>query len=144
MLGFHFARPGNRFWPALHAAGFTNRVLKPQEQWELLANGYGITNVVDRPSKAADELSIEEIKAGAMQLRQKVEYFQPQVLAILGLTVFKTAFGRAEASVGLQEEELGNTKLWVLPNPSGLNAHYTPLMLAELFAVLRQYAEDLK
>lgn len=119
-------------------------MLKPQEQWELLANGYGITNVVDRPSKAADELSIEEIKAGAIQLIQKVEYFQPQVLAILGLTVFKTAFGRANASVGLQQEELGNTRLWVLPNTSGLNAHYTPLMLAELFAVLRQYAEDLK
>ncbi|AHM58538.1 DNA glycosylase [Flammeovirgaceae bacterium 311] len=139
--GFHFARPGNRFWPALYGAGFTPQLLKPQEQHRLLDNGYGITNVADRPTTAAAELSKAEISAGADQLTQKVLRYKPQVLAVLGITVYRTAFGMAEAKVGLQDKHIGETRLWILPNPSGLNAHYTPGRLKELFRELRLYAE---
>ncbi|WP_224998951.1 G/U mismatch-specific DNA glycosylase [Cesiribacter sp. SM1] len=141
--GYHFARPGNRFWPALYGAGFTSQVLKPQEQYRLLECGYGITNVADRPTTAAAELSKAEIAAGALQLQQKVKQYRPKVLAILGLTVYKAAFNITDARVGLQEEPIENTHLWVLPNPSGLNAHYTPVKLKELFQDLRLFAEAL-
>jgi len=141
--GHHFARPGNRFWPTLHAAGFTDRVLHPSEERELLARGYGITNVVPRSSATAAELSEEEIRDGGKRLVAKVRRARPHVLAILGVGAYRTAFDRPKAQVGLQTETIGATRLWVLPNPSGLNANYQSPELARLFRELREYAEVL-
>lgn len=140
-VGHHFARPGNRFWPALYAGGFTEKQLQPADQRQLLHRGWGITNVVDRPSTAAAELRLEEIKEGAGNLQEKVLLYEPRVLAILGLTVYRAAFGVKDVKVGLQPEKIGDTRIWVLPNPSGLNAHYTPKKLGELFAELRLFVE---
>jgi len=142
--GHHFARPGNRFWPTLHAAGFTDRVLHPSEERELLARGYGITNVVPRTSATAAELTEEEIRAGGKRLVAKVRRARPRVLAILGVGAYRTAFDRPKAQVGLQQETIGATRLWVLPNPSGLNANYQAAELARLFRELREYAEVLE
>jgi double-stranded uracil-DNA glycosylase len=138
--GHHFARPGNRFWPALHAGGFTPRLLKPAEERELLALGYGITNVVERASAAADELSIEELTAGGIRLRARVKRYRPHYLAVLGVGAYRVAFDRPKAVLGLQAEGIGETKVWVLPNPSGLNAHYRAADLAMLFRKLREAA----
>jgi TDG/mug DNA glycosylase family protein len=140
--GHHFARPGNRFWPTLYAAGFTSRLLKPAEQDELLANGYGITNLVERATATAAELSAEELAAGGQRLRAKIATFQPRVLAVLGITAYRTAFGQPRAVLGEQPERLGTTRVWVLPNPSGLNAHYTPAALADVFRAFRTAIED--
>jgi double-stranded uracil-DNA glycosylase len=136
--GHHFARPGNRFWPALHAGGFTPRLLHPSEERELLALGYGITNVVERASAAADELSIEELTAGGKRLRARVKRYKPQYLAVLGVGAYRVAFDRPKAVLGLQPEGIGETKVWVVPNPSGLNAHYRAADLAKLFRLLRE------
>jgi len=139
--GHHFARPGNRFWPTLHAAGFTERLLSPCEERELLDRGYGITNVVDRASAAADELTLAELTAGGTRLRAKVKRWQPRYLAILGVGAYRAAFERPKAVLGLQNETINTTKVWVLPNPSGLNAHYQARDLAKLFRRLREAAE---
>lgn len=136
-VGHHFARPGNRFWPTLHAAGFTPRLFSPDEERELLALGYGITNVVARASAAADELSIAELRAGGAVLAAKVARFQPSVLAVLGVGAYRTAFERPRAQLGEQPERIGATRLWVLPNPSGLNANYQLPDLIRLFSELR-------
>ena len=138
----HFARPGNRFWPALHHAGFTPRVFHPSEQRELLALGLGITNVVARGTAAAAELSGEELRAGARALAKKVRRFRPRFLAVLGIGAWRAAFERPKAVLGEQEELIGATRVWVLPNPSGLNAHYQPAELARLFGELRQAARE--
>ena len=138
--GHHFARPGNRFWPALHRSGFTPRQLRPDEQDELPALGLGITNVVARASARADELTPAEMVAGGAVLRDKVLRLQPGWLAVLGVTAYRAAFAVPRAAVGPQEEAIGTTRVWVLPNPSGLNAHYTPDALAAEFARLRQSA----
>ena len=135
--GHHFARPGNRFWPALHAGGFTPRLLKPFEERELLTLGYGITNVVERASAAADELSNDELVAGGKRLRARVKRYRPRYLAVLGVGAYRAAFDRPRAVLGLQPEPIGETKVWVLPNPSGLNAHYRAADLARLFRELR-------
>jgi TDG/mug DNA glycosylase family protein len=135
-VGHHFARPGNRFWPALHAAGFTPRLLAPEEERELLALGYGITNLAARPTAAADELTAEELAAGARDLEAKVRTYRPHIVAFLGVGAYRTAFGRKRATVGAQEETLAGAAVWVLPNPSGLNAHYQLADLARLFAEL--------
>jgi len=137
-VGHHFARPGNRFWPALYAAGFTERVLSPFDERELLKSGYGITNVVMRATASADSLTKEEIVAGGEKLRAKVLRYRPRVLAVLGLGAYRTAFNQPKATVGRQEERLGATVLWVLPNPSGLNANYQAPELARLFRELRE------
>ena len=129
-VGYHFARPGNRFWPALHQAGFTPRLLRPHEQQELLPLGLGITNVVARATARADELTAGEIRAGGAALAAKVERLRPAWLAIVGITVYRTAFTRPRAKQGPQPETLGGARLWVLPNPSGLNAHWTLPSLA--------------
>ena len=139
--GHHFARPGNRFWPTLHAAGFTERVLHPSEERELLARGYGITNVVPRTTATAAELTDEEIRAGGKRLVAKVRRARPRVLAILGVGAYRTAFDRPKAQVGLQKDTIGATRLWVLPNPSGLNANYQAPELARLFREVREYSE---
>jgi len=139
--GHHFARPGNRFWPTLYAAGFTPRLLKPAEQAELLDNGYGITNVVERASATAAELTTAELEAGGARLLAKVEMYQPTVLAILGVTAYRTAFRQPKAQMGEQVTGLGPARLWILPNPSGLNAHYTLPALAEVFRTFRLAVE---
>jgi len=141
VVGVHFARPGNRFWPTLHAAGMTARRLQPSEQEELLTLGYGITNVVDRATATADLLDPAELTGGAKALEAKVRRYRPGILAVLGVSAYRTAFARPKAQTGLQAERLGATRLWVLPNPSGLNAHYQLADLARLFAELRRAAD---
>ncbi|WP_307172876.1 G/U mismatch-specific DNA glycosylase [Streptomyces sp. B3I7] len=138
--GHHFARPGNRFWPALHLSGFTPRRLHPSEQEELLFYGLGITNVVARASARADELTAEEYREGGRLLSLKVARLRPRWLAVLGVTAYRTAFDDRTAQVGPQPRPLGDTRVWVLPNPSGLNAHWTPTTLAEEFGRLREAA----
>ncbi len=140
--GYHFARPGNRFWPALHASGFTPRLLHPAEQQELLALGLGITNVVARATARADELTTAEIQAGGRVLAAKVARLGPRWLAVVGVTVYRTAFGHPAAKTGPQEERMGETRLWVLPNPSGLNAWWTTPKLTEAFRDLRLHVES--
>ena len=140
-IGHHFGRPGNRFWPTLHAAGFTPRVLKPWEEDELIPLGYGITNVVARATNAAEELAHEELVDGGRKLVAKVKRLEPRVLAVLGVGAYRAAFGQRRAAIGLQPDSIGDTRLWVLPNPSGLNANYKPLDFARLFRELRFFAE---
>lgn len=137
-VGHHFARPGNRFWPTLYAAGFTDRLLSPFDERELLKSGYGITNVVNRTTVSADMLTKEEIVAGGERLRAKVLRYRPRVLAVLGLGAYRTAFTKPKAVVGRQEDRMGATVLWVLPNPSGLNANYQAAEMARLFRELRE------
>jgi double-stranded uracil-DNA glycosylase len=140
-IGHHFGRPGNRFWPTLHAAGFTDRLLSPYEEQELLALGLGVTNVVARTTATAAELSPEELAEGGRILRAKVERYRPRFLAVLGITAYRVAFDRPKAQIGPQDERIGETAIWALPNPSGLNAHFNLPRLAELFAELRMTAE---
>jgi TDG/mug DNA glycosylase family protein len=141
-VGLHFARPGNRFWPALHASGFTPRLMHPSEQDELPALGLGITNVVARATARADELDAAELREGGQILAAKVAELRPRWLAVVGVTAFRVAFSRRQAAVGPQPDGLGETRVWVLPNPSGLNAHFTPPKLAEAFGELRLTADD--
>ena len=136
--GHHFARPGNRFWPALHKSGFTPRLLLPHEQELLLSFGLGVTNVVRRATATAAELSAAELVEGGRRLRRLTETFRPMHVAVLGVTAYRTAFDRRHAALGEQSDGLGPSRLWVLPNPSGLNAHYTPAALADVFAKLRE------
>jgi double-stranded uracil-DNA glycosylase len=136
-VGHHFARPGNRFWPALFAAGFTDRLVSPFAERELLENGYGITNVVMRATATADQLTREELRVGGKQLAAKVRRYQPAILAVLGLGAYRTGWERAKATIGRQEETISETVVWVLPNPSGLNAHYQAKELACLFGELK-------
>jgi TDG/mug DNA glycosylase family protein len=137
-VGHHFARPGNRFWPALCAAGFTDRLLAPSEERKLLDLGYGITNVVARATASANELTAEELLRGGRTLAAKVKRRNPRWLAVLGIGAYRSAFGTPSASLGAQAETIGETRIWILPNPSGLNAHYQPDDLARLFAELRR------
>ena len=139
--GHHFARPGNRFWPALHAGGFTNRLLHPSEERLILKDGYGITNVVERATAAAEELSTDEFRAGGVKLRAKVKRYKPRYLAVLGVGAYRVAFDDPKAKPGLQDNKIGATKVWVLPSPSGLNAHYRSAELATLFRELHEAAE---
>jgi TDG/mug DNA glycosylase family protein len=140
--GHHFARPGNRFWRTLHLAGFTPRVLDPSEGRELLRSGLGITNLVARTTATADELTTDELRAGAEVLRAKAIETCPRVVACLGVSAYRAGFGRADAVIGPQAEALGPSRLWVLPNPSGLNAHYQLPALAALFAALRAAVDE--
>jgi double-stranded uracil-DNA glycosylase len=136
----HFARPGNRFWPALHRGGFTPRQLDPAEQESMLAYGLGITNLVERGTARADELTAAELSAGADLLADKVRRLRPAWLAVLGVTAYRSAYGRRDASVGRQPDRIGDTGVWILPNPSGLNAHYTLDRLSAEFAALHKVA----
>jgi TDG/mug DNA glycosylase family protein len=135
-VGHHFARPGNRFWPTLHGAGFTDRLLSPFEDRLLLSYGLGCTNLVARATARADELETHELLAGAARLRRRVLECGPEWLAVLGVGAYRTAFG-TPASGGLQPGRIGATRLWLLPNPSGLNAHYQLPALVERCAELR-------
>lgn len=136
--GFHFARPGNRFWKVLHLAGFTNRQLHPSEEHELLELGFGITSFVKRTTARADELTREEYIEGGKMLIKKIEKYTPQTLAVLGIGAYRTAFNKPKAKLGLQEEKIGGANVWLLPNPSGLNAHYQANDLASLFSEMRK------
>ncbi len=133
--GHHFARPGNRFWQVIHAAGFTPERLHPSEDARLLRWGYGLTNLVERPTAGAAALSAAELQAGRIVLAAKIDAYRPRVVAILGIGAYRLAFARPRAGIGLQPECLGTARLWVLPNPSGLNAHYR---LPALIALYRQ------
>jgi TDG/mug DNA glycosylase family protein len=136
--GHHFARPGNRFWPALHAAGFTDRLLTPWDGEAMLAAGLGITNLVNRTTATAAELDPEEVRDGGARLLETVLRYRPACVAVLGITDYRTAFSRPNATLGRQPETLGRSQVWVLPNPSGLNAHYQLPALAVLFRQLRE------
>ncbi|MEW5746460.1 MAG: G/U mismatch-specific DNA glycosylase [Nitrospirota bacterium] len=140
-IGHHFGRPGNRFWPALFAAGFTDRLLSPYEERELLQRGCGITNLVDRATARADEVSKEELIEGAARLKKKVEKYKPKFVAVLGIDAYRKAFRQPKAAPGRQRERFGGAVVWVLPNPSGINAHFTPAALARMFRELRVAAE---
>ncbi|RKR86963.1 G/U mismatch-specific uracil-DNA glycosylase [Micromonospora pisi] len=136
-IGRHFGRPGNRFWPALHRGGFTPRLLGPTDQAELLGYGLGITDLVERATARAEELTPDELAEGGRRLLAKVRRHRPAWVAVVGVTAYRVAFDRRRAALGRQPEGLGGAGLWVLPNPSGLNAHYTPDRLADTFAELR-------
>jgi TDG/mug DNA glycosylase family protein len=140
-VSHHFARPGNRFWPALYAAGFTDRLLSPYEEHELLKHGYGLTNLVERATASAAELSAEEIVQGGRRLEAKALQYRPRYIAVLGIGAYRTAFGHPAAVLGEQQEMIGDAMIWVLPSPSGLNAHYRPTDLARLFRDLREAVE---
>lgn len=136
--GHHFARPGNRFWPALHLAGFSRRLLHPSEERLLLDDGYGITNLVARSTAAADELSPSEFVAGRRRLAAKVGRYRPRAVAVLGVGAYRLAFGAPKAGLGRQPGKLKGALLWVLPNPSGLNANHQLPDLTRLFRELRK------
>ena len=137
-IGHHFGRPGNRFWPTLHRAGITPRLFSPYDERELLTLGYGITNIVARATATADQLRPEELVAGGKTLRARVKRYQPRCLAVLGVTAYRGAFGQPKAALGPQPERMGDALVWVLPNPSGLNAHFD---LPKLAALFREMAE---
>jgi TDG/mug DNA glycosylase family protein len=140
--GHHFARPGNRFWPALHLAGLTPRRLSPEEDRQLLDHGLGVTNVVDRPTRAAAELTETELREGAAALADLVAEYRPRVLAVLGITAWRVGFGRPRAVTGVQPEKVGGVTTWVVPNPSGLNAHVQLPDLARIYRQLRPPPDD--
>lgn len=136
-VGHHFARPGNRFWPVLHRAGFTPRQLLPEQDRLLVEHGLGITNLVERATAAAAELTPDELRQGAAVLRSKLEQYRPQVLAVLGISAYRSAFGAPHARLGRQPRPVVGIPLWVLPNPSGLNAHYQLPVLVAVFDEFR-------
>jgi double-stranded uracil-DNA glycosylase len=142
-VGHHFARPGNRFWKALYEAGFTERLLSPFDERELLQMRYGVTNVVRRATAVADSLTKEEVIEGGRQLARKVRRYQPRILAVLGMGAYRLAFAQPHATVGPQPLTIANTLLWVLPNPSGLNANYQQPELTRLFCELKAAAAKL-
>jgi double-stranded uracil-DNA glycosylase len=141
-IGHHFGRPGNRFWPALYQAGFTPRLLTPYEERDLLEWGYGITNVVNKATVGEGELSREDLAEGGRRLVRLIQEYRPQYFALLGIGAYRTAFGKPKAKLGRQDETIGRSVLWVLPNPSGLNAHYQIEDLAALFRELRESVEQ--
>jgi TDG/mug DNA glycosylase family protein len=141
-VGHHFARPGNRFWLALHGAGFTERLLSPFEDARLLERGLGCTNLVERATARAEELTPAELRAGAARLAGWLRAYRPAWLAVLGVGAYRTAFERPHAALGPQPDRLAGTAVWVLPNPSGLNAHYQLPALVERFADLRAAAAE--
>jgi double-stranded uracil-DNA glycosylase len=140
--GYHFARPGNRFWPALHAAGFTPRRLHPSEQALLPRYGYGVTNLVNRTTATADELSSAEFVAGRRRLLAKLRRYRPEIVAFLGVGAYCQAFGVRRAALGHQPEALVGARVWLLPNPSGLNANYQLPALVRLFRSLKEDADQ--
>jgi TDG/mug DNA glycosylase family protein len=139
-IGHHFGNPANRLWPVLHQAGFTPRRLHPMESAELLRHGVGITNLVARATATAAELSAAEIRAGVGPLTRVVATYAPRYVAFLGLTSYRTAFGRPGATIGEQPERLAGAGVWLLPNTSGLNAHYQLPDLVAVFRALREKA----
>lgn len=142
--GHHFAGPGNRFWQTLYAAGFTPRPLQAYEERELLPLGYGVTNLVMRATASAADLSSAELVAGGRVLIEKVTTYRPKIVAVLGIGAYRTAFRRPGAVMGQQDEGVGEARLWVLPNPSGLNAHYKAPELAQVFREFREKIDSIR
>jgi double-stranded uracil-DNA glycosylase len=142
--GHHFARPGNRFWPALYRAGFTARLLRAWEERDLLEHRLGITNLVARATATAAELAPAELRAGVARLETKVRRYRPRCVAVLGIGAYRSAFGRPKAEIGRQPELLAGAVLWVLPNPSGLNANHQLADLALAFGALRAFATGVR
>jgi len=141
-VGHHFARPGNRFWPALHQAGFTKRVLSPFEDRSLPKYGLGVTNIVQRATRDESELTDDQLRGGGRALLRKVRRYRPKVIAFLGMGAYRKAFGRApHPPIGPQSHDLAGTRVWVLPNTSGLTAAYKPADFARLFKLLRRDAQ---
>lgn len=140
-VGHHFARPGNRFWPSLHQSGFTDRLLHPSEERALLDYGCGISNIVQRTTARADELTDDELRNGGRALARKLQRYEVATAAFLGVTAYRSAFGNKTAKVGLQDERIGGTRIWLLPNPSGLNAHYQLKDFVAEFRKLREYLQ---
>lgn len=140
-VGHHFAHPGNRFWAALYRAGFTKRLVSPFDERELLRTGCGITNIVNRATATATELTSRELIEGARRLTRKVRRYQPECVAFLGVTAYRIAFGRRHARLGRQRDQIAARPVWVLPNPSGLNAH---VQLADLTRRLRALRRSLR
>lgn len=140
-VGHHFGRPGNKFWPSLHGAGFTPRLFLPSDEQALLPLGYGITNLVRRTTATAAELSPDEFTAGAVRLRATLSEYSPRVVAFLGMGAYRSAFARPKATLGLQPEREGNTALWLLPSPSGLNANHQLADIIVLLEELRAWAD---
>ncbi|MGH2699367.1 MAG: G/U mismatch-specific DNA glycosylase [Actinomycetota bacterium] len=140
--GHHFARPGNRFWPALHHSGFTPHRIHPFDEHELIDYRLGITNFVERATARAGEVSHDELRAGRRRLEAKVRRFKPRWLALCGISAYRVVFAEKQAAVGPQERAIGDTRVWLLPNPSGLNAHYQLDALAREFARLRSAATE--
>jgi TDG/mug DNA glycosylase family protein len=140
--GYHFGRPSNRLWTTLHEAGFTPRRLAPEDTAELLAARIGITNLVARSTARADELADDEIRAGVPRLRELVGRWRPRAVAVLGVSAYRVAFARPKAAVGRQPEPFEGALLWVLPNPSGLNAHYQQPALTAEYAALRAALDE--
>jgi TDG/mug DNA glycosylase family protein len=136
-VGHHFARPGNRFWKALQGSRFTDRLLSPLEDATLLKRNLGLTNLVARTTATANELDADEIRAGAQKLEDRLSPLHPRFVAVLGIGAYRTGFGRRDGALGSQDEDLNGARLWVLPNPSGLNAHYQLDDLTERFRTLR-------
>ena len=134
-VGHHFARPGNRFWPALHKSGFTDRLISPFDEQELLNSRIGISNVVPHATASAAELTPQDFIAGGRTLASKVKRYRPKIVAILGVGAYRHAFGKPKAQIGEQAERIHDARVWVLPNPSGLNANY---QLPELVKLLKQ------
>lgn len=132
-IGRHFGRPGNRFWPSLNASGLLKSPLTPYESERLLESDLGITNIVARATATADELTREELRAGAKTLARKILRYKPRHAAFLGLGLYRDAFDRPDAGLGPQEETIGATRLWVFPNPSGLNARFQVPDYARMF-----------
>jgi double-stranded uracil-DNA glycosylase len=143
-VGHHFALPGNRFWPTLHAAGLTPRLLTPDEDRLLPSYGIGVTNIVSRATRSAAELTAAELRAGAATVEATVRAWEPRLVAMVGVVAYRVAFARPRAGMGLQREPIGGRPVWVLPNPSGLNAHYKPADFARLYAEARVYAASLE
>ena len=139
--GHHFARPGNRFWPALYSSGFTGRLVSPWEEHLLLEDGLGITNLVARATVSAAELAATELRAGRRRLERKVNRYSPKWVAVVGIGAYRTAFQQPKAPMGRQPEKVGSSGLWVLPNPSGLNANHQLADLTRAFGALRRAAQ---
>lgn len=142
-VNHHFARPGNRFWPALYRSGFTPRLYHPSEENLLLSSKLGITNIVARATASADEISREELEEGGRRLAEKVKRYKPKAVAILGLGAYRSAFHNPMARLGLQETKLGDTPVWVLPNPSGINTRYRIEDLVRCMEMLRKWVEEI-
>lgn len=141
-VGHHFARPGNRFWPALHGSGFTDRLLSPFEERQLLQLRLGVTNVVAHATAAASELTKDDFVKGGGRLRAKVRRYRPRIVAVLGVGAYREAFAHPKAVIGQQDEQIGEARVWVLPNPSGLNANYQLNDLVKLFSELRRAVSE--
>ena len=138
-VSHHFARPGNRFWKALHLSGFTDDLISPDDERDLLRYGLGITNLVERATRSADELSRVDLQDGAKRLRSKVQRWKPRCVAVLGMGAYRSAFSDPDAQIGLQPSVLGPSRVWLLPNPSGAQARYQIGDLVEELGSLRSF-----